>query len=118
MVRGGGGETPKLAELELEILLALGAGPSHGYGIIVDVEERSGGRVTVRSGTLYTTLRRLREQGLVEAAPAPADEDARRKYYRLTPEGRRAAAVEVSRLRTLLSVAERRGLAAGAGEVG
>lgn len=117
--KGEGG--PKLSELELEILLALGEGPRHGYGIITDVEARSSGRVTVRSGTLYATLRGLRDGGLVESSPAPADEvgdDKRRKYYRLTAKGRGVAAAEVARMRSLVTVAERRGLAPEAEEAG
>lgn len=120
MVRDGEGEVVKLSELELEILLALSAGPSHGYGIIVDVEARAGGRVTVRSGTLYATLRGLRDRGLVEPAPPAGDagEDARRKYYRLTASGRGVAMAEVARWRSLLAVAERRGLVPRAGGAG
>jgi DNA-binding PadR family transcriptional regulator len=101
-----------LSSLAFQVLLALGAGPLHGYAIIRDIEDRTGGRTSVRSGTLYTMIQRLLEDGLVEDAPAPAPgSDSRRKYYRITALGRMAASTEAERLRELLSVARARNLA-------
>ncbi|MGD2067643.1 MAG: PadR family transcriptional regulator [Gemmatimonadota bacterium] len=102
-----------LGNLAFHVLLALGEEDAHGYGIIKDVEARSGGHVSVRSGTLYTTLHRLMEDGLVADAPTPegASVDRRRKYYRITELGRRVGAAETERLATLVRVARERRLA-------
>jgi DNA-binding PadR family transcriptional regulator len=102
-----------LSNLSFQVLLALGSGPSHGYAIIRDIEERTDGRVSVRSGTLYTMIQRLQEDGLLEYAAPPRDPglDGRRKYYRITPLGRRAARAEAERLADLLDVARARKLA-------
>lgn len=91
-----------LTELELDILLALGAGALHGYGIIQDIEARNPGAGDLRSGTLYLALRRLKGGGLIEdssAPPSEIDADARRKYVALTPLGRRVTGLELERLR-------------------
>lgn len=102
-----------LPNLTFQILLALGRGDLHGYGIIRDIEERTEGRVGVRSGTLYATIQRLGEDGLIQDAPFPRDPDtdARRKYYRITALGRRVAAAEAERLAGLVEVARARRLA-------
>ena len=105
--------TPDLTPLELEILIALGSGPLHGYAIIQDIEERTASFGDLRSGTLYLTLRRLRSGGLVEACDPPRGEeggDARRKFVRLTDAGRRAAADRLTELRQTLEVAGARKL--------
>lgn len=92
-----------LGELALNVLLALGCGPLHGYGIIQDIEERGGRTSTVRSGTLYATLRSLHDDGLVETAPAPEGVDGRRRYYRITCRGEEAVTAEAGRLAGLVS---------------
>jgi len=98
--------------LEFEILLALAAGPSHGYAIVQDIESRGRTASHLRLGTLYLALRRLREAGLAAPTAAPESDagssDARRKYFALTPLGRRAAADEVARLGGLVDVGRRR----------
>ncbi len=101
-----------LTELAFQILLALGTGASHGYGIGKEIEERTSGRLNPTTGSLYQALKRLKDDGLIEGAE-PIDEggDARRKYFRLTPLGRRVMALEVGRLAELLSVARERRLA-------
>lgn len=99
-----------LSDLAFHILLALGEGPSHGYAIGKDVEERSGGRLDPTTGALYQALRRLAEDGLIAAAEGPGDADARRKYFALTRHGRRAAANEARRLDALVRVARQRKL--------
>src|SRR5580704_9064102 len=78
-----------LSDLAFHILLALGEGPSHGYAIGKDVEERSSGRLDPTTGALYQALRRLTEEGLITPAEGPGDADERRKYFALTPRGRR-----------------------------
>jgi DNA-binding PadR family transcriptional regulator len=101
---------PSLSELAFHILLALGAGPAHGYAIGKEVEERSGGRLDPTTGALYQALRRLSEEGLIAAAARPAEADARRKYFALTPQGRRVAAKEAQRLDALVLAARERKL--------
>ena len=100
-----------LGDLALHVLVALGEGPLHGYAIIQDIEARSGGRTTVRSGTLYVTLHKLHEEGLVGSAEAPPGVDARRRYHRLTPLGREVVRLEVERLRSVIRAAAVRHLA-------
>jgi DNA-binding PadR family transcriptional regulator len=98
------------SDLAFHVLLALGEGPSHGYAIGKDVEERSGGRLDPTTGTLYQVLQRLAADGLIAAAKTPAGADERRKYFVLTARGRRAAAEEAARLDALVRVARRRKL--------
>ncbi len=91
--------------IEFEILLSLAAEPRHGYAIIQDIEARGGGAVTVETGTLYRALQRLVEDGLASPAEPPADAielDERRRYYAITPEGRRVAAAEARRMASLV----------------
>src|SRR4029079_11537442 len=87
-----------LSDLAFHILLSLGDGPSHGYAIGKDVEERSSGRLDPTTGALYQALRRLTDDGFIAAVAGPADADPRRKYFVLTSRGRRAAADEARRL--------------------
>ena len=101
---------PGISDLAFHILLALGDGPSHGYAIGKDVEERSGGRLDPATGALYQALRRLEDDGLIVAASTPRGVDARRKYFALTAVGRRAASAEAERLHGLVRVARKRKL--------
>src|SRR5688500_3257650 len=81
----------------MHVLVAVAAGERHGYAIMRDVEELSGGSVRMGSGTLYGAIKRMLEQGLIEEAderPDPALDDQRRRYYRLTRLGRRVGATE------------------------
>ena len=89
------------------ILLALIAGDCHGYGIIQDVEARTGGALRLSPGTLYRTIQRLLEQGLIEEPrrPTRAKADPRRRYYRLTPFGSAVARAETRRLTQLVRLA-------------
>lgn len=100
---------PVMRPIEFEILLSLAAGARHGYAIIQDIEARGDDAdVRVETGTLYRALQRLVEQGLVvptEPRPAAPDDDARRRYYDLTPAGRHAAAAEARRLARLVDSA-------------
>ena len=90
------------------ILLALAAGPQHGYGIMRDVAARSEGRVVLQTGALYRTLRRLLNDGFIEECARPADtvsEDERRRYYRPTAFGRAVLDAEVARMTRLVRAA-------------
>lgn len=102
----------------MHILVALADGEKHGYAIMRDVADLSGGTVRMRSGTLYTSIKRMLEQGLIEEAeerPDPALDDQRRRYYRLTALGQRVGAAEARRLSGLVDAARLRrlGLAGG-----
>ena len=101
-----------LSDLALHVMLTLGGGPLHGYGIGKEIEERSGGRLNPTTGGLYQALKRLAEDGLVNHAPdAEADSpDARRRYFRLTPLGRQVVGLEMERLQGLVTVAREKSL--------
>lgn len=99
------------------ILIALADRDRHGYSIMQDVAARTAGKVRLSAGTLYSSIRRMLEQGLIEElaqSPDPSSTDERRRYYRLTGFGRRAAAAEVERLNALLRQARATGLVPGA----
>ena len=96
-----------------QILIALADRDRHGYSIMQDVAARTGGKVQLSAGTLYSSIRRMLEQGLIEElaeSPDPASTDERRRYYRLTRFGKKVAAAEVNRLNTLLQQARATGL--------
>jgi PadR family transcriptional regulator PadR len=101
---------PMLSDLAFHILLALGEAPSHGYAIGKAVEEQSGGRLDPTTGALYQALRRLTDDGLIVEVDGPRDVDARRRYFSLTPSGRRAASEEAARLDALVRTARKRRL--------
>jgi len=94
------------------ILLALLDQDRHGYAIIQDVEDRTGGELRMSAGTLYRSIARIVEQGLItEVAKRRADDDdARRRYYRLTPLGNAVSRAEMGRLSDLVRLARQRGL--------
>src|SRR5271169_4489443 len=76
------------------VLTALADGPRHGYGIVGEVDELSQGRVKLKIGSLYGVLDRLAAEGLIEPDREEAHDGRLRRYYRLTPDGRRALADE------------------------
>lgn len=89
------------------ILLSLVGGEQHGYGIMQDVLERSGGKVRLWPATLYGSLKRLIEEGLIVESgerPAPELDDARRRYYKLTPLGEKVLDLESQRLEDLVRI--------------
>ena len=105
-----------MAPAVFQILIALADQPLHGYGIMLDIAERSDGRVKLSPGTLYGSIRRLLEDGLIEELAdrqRPDDDDERRRYYRITAFGRSVAQAEAARLATLLRQAKAVGLAPG-----
>ena len=96
------------------ILMALAEDDRHGYAIIQDVAERTNGELKLSPGTLYRSIQRMLEQGLItetRTRPAPEDDDERRRYYRITPFGVAVAKAETSRLNQLLKLARSRGFA-------
>jgi DNA-binding PadR family transcriptional regulator len=92
---------------EFHVLLALAGGPRHGYGLMQDVENLSGGRLQLGPGTLYTAIKRLRESGLISECNPDAD---RRRCYELTRKGKTVASDEARRLNELVRAARTQGL--------
>jgi DNA-binding PadR family transcriptional regulator len=87
------------------IMLSLAGGEQHGYGIMQEVLQRTTGKVRLWPATLYGSIKRLIEAGLIEESdvrPAPELDDARRRYYRLTALGRRVLDAECERLQELV----------------
>ena len=90
----------------VHVLLALAGGERHGYAILKDVQLHGGSRLRFGPGTIYGTLQRLMEAGWVEEVASPdADVDHRRRYYRMTRDGREALETEVARLAALIDIA-------------
>ena len=95
------------------ILMALADGERHGYAIIQDVAERTNGAVKLSAGTLYRSIHRMLEDGLLEEIderPDPEEDDERRRYYRITRFGREVARAEAARLTDLVRLARAAGL--------
>lgn len=96
------------------ILVALADDDRHGYAIIQDVSSRTNGAIRLSPGTLYRSIQRMLEDGLIietDERPSPEDDDERRRYYRLTPLGTEVAKAEAARLMDLVRMARARGLA-------
>jgi DNA-binding PadR family transcriptional regulator len=96
----------------LHILIALGDGDRHGYAIMQEVSERTAGKVRMSPGTLYGSIRKMEDEGLIEELfrRGGAADDERRRYYRVTKFGRTVAAAEAERLASLLHHARLTGL--------
>lgn len=97
-----------LTPIVFQVLLALADGDRHGYGIIQEVARRTDGLMTLRTGTLYTVLKRLLDLDLIEesdARPAPDEDDERRRYYRVTAFGRAVMKAEAQRLEGVVALA-------------
>jgi DNA-binding PadR family transcriptional regulator len=91
-----------------QILVALADRERHGYGIMQDIADRTGGKFRLSPGTLYGSIKRMLEQELIEESderPDPSLDDERRRYYRITEFGRRVAGAETERLSRLVSQA-------------
>jgi DNA-binding PadR family transcriptional regulator len=98
------------------ILLALWQGDQHGYAIMQDVDARTSGKIRLSPGTLYGSIKRMLEQGVIvelsdRERPRGGDDDQRRRYYRLTPFGRKVARAEAGRMTESLEQAKSYGLA-------
>ena len=97
-----------LPSAAFQILLSLADGDLHGYGMMRQVAEQTGGRMRLGPGTLYSSIQTLLEEGLIQELDFRQDERfgyARRRYYRLMPAGRKLARLEAERLAGLLRVA-------------
>lgn len=98
------------------ILMALGDGERHGYAIIQEIAERTAGAVRLSAGTLYRSIQRMLEQGLIVESrkrPAPEEDDERRRYYAITPFGSAVARAELGRLSSLLKLGRAKGFVPG-----
>ncbi len=98
------------------ILMSLAEEDRHGYGIIQDVAERTHGELKLSAGTLYRSIQRMLEDGLIietQDRPAPELDDERRRYYRITSFGTAVAKAEVRRLSNLVKLARARGFVPG-----
>ena len=98
---------------DFQVLLSLAEAPRHAYGLSKAVAEQPDGGVRLEIGSLYRILARLTTAGVIAAFDPPAGADgheARRRYYRLTPFGRRVAAAEAARLQATLRLARRQKL--------
>ncbi len=97
-----------LRPVEFHILLSLAGDERHGYAILQEIERFTAGELRLEPGTLYRALHRMLKDGWVAESgrrPAARDDDERRRYYRLTPLGRRTAAAEADRLARLVTLA-------------
>jgi DNA-binding PadR family transcriptional regulator len=106
---------PTLTPAVFHILLALSSEDRHGYGIMKQVEADSQGNVSMGAGTLYGSLKRMLDAGLVKESGKRVDpgmDDARRVYYQITGAGRKALAAELGRYRSLVALAQKRKLLA------
>jgi DNA-binding PadR family transcriptional regulator len=100
-----------LTPLSLQVLLALADDDRHGYAIIKEIARQTQGKLQPGTGALYTSIQRLVEERLIEISHrrAAADEDdPRRRYYKLTNDGRAALAAETARLTELIAVARKK----------
>jgi DNA-binding PadR family transcriptional regulator len=91
------------------MLLALTEGERHGYALKREILHRTGGKLNLAAGALYGSINKMLDQGMIEESeerPDPHLDDERRRYYRITPLGRRAAEAEAARLRQLVRLAE------------
>jgi DNA-binding PadR family transcriptional regulator len=98
------------------ILMAVADEDRHGYAIIQDVAARTAGELKLSAGTLYRSIQRMLEQGLLvetQERPAPEMDDERRRYYHITPFGAATARAEATRLNQLVRLARARGFAPG-----
>ena len=114
-------ERPRTEEVEellplppatFHILMAVAEEDRHGYAVIQDVDRRTQGQVRLSAGTLYRSIQRMLEQGLLvetQERPAPEEDDERRRYYRITPFGEAVARAETRRLTELVRLARASG---------
>jgi DNA-binding PadR family transcriptional regulator len=96
-----------------QVLLALGDGEKHGYAILKEVEDQTGGHVRLSTGTLYAMIKRLLSEGIIAECrnrPPAEEDDQRRRYYRLTLLGRQVAMAEAERMERMIAMAREKHL--------
>jgi DNA-binding PadR family transcriptional regulator len=102
------GDQPRISRTAFHVLVAIGPEERHGYGIMQEVARITDGATRLGPGGVYTTIRRLLDDGFIEESDQRPDEeldDQRRRYYRLTGLGRSVVAAEVARLEKLVGAA-------------
>jgi DNA-binding PadR family transcriptional regulator len=99
----------------LYVLLALSDGELHGYAIIKEIRALTHDAVSILPGTLYRIVKQLVDDGWIAEVDGPDTEDERRRYYKLTARGRKAAQTEIARMEMIVSLARARGFALRAG---
>ena len=102
------GDLTPLSPAVFHILLSLGEGERHGYALKREISLRTGGKLKLGPGVLYGSINKMLEMGLIEesdARPDPHLDDARRRYYRITPYGRKVAQAEAARMHDLVQLA-------------
>src|SRR5688500_78411 len=100
-----------LAPAVFQILLSLADGERHGYALKREIARRTDGRLTLGAGVLYGSISKMLAQGLIEESderPDPHLDDERRRYYKVTPFGRRVAQAEAARMQELVDLAAAR----------
>src|SRR5450755_3503767 len=98
------------------ILIAVADEDRHGYAILQDIAARTNGELKLSAGTLYRSIQRMLEQGLLiepRDRPCPEEDDERRRYYRITALGQKVAREEARRLTQLVQFARESGFAPG-----
>lgn len=103
----------KLSTAAFFVLVALAQGKRHGYAIIKDVEALTAGEVVLLPGTLYRLINLLSVDKWIVEVPGGANDDPRRRYYRLSANGRKGLALEVARLEEMVKVARKGRLLVG-----
>jgi DNA-binding PadR family transcriptional regulator len=103
---GGSASAPPLTPVEFHILLSLSDEARHGYAILQDVVHRTDGQIQLRTGTLYTVIKRMLDGAWLEERDGANDADPRRRYYGLTPRGRDVLRAEAKRMQTLVALAQ------------
>jgi DNA-binding PadR family transcriptional regulator len=114
MASGQADESSPISPQVFHILLALASGDQHGYAIMRDIADRTDGKLRLSPGTLYGSIKRMLEEGLItelRANQRPKQDDPRRRYYHLTALGRKAVWAESKRMAQLLEQAREYGLA-------
>src|SRR6202161_2048831 len=101
-------ELTPLSPAHFHILLSLGAGERHGYALKREISQRTDGKLKLGPGVLYGSINKMLELGLIEESddrPDPHLDDERRRYYRITPYGRKVAQAEAARMQELVQLA-------------
>src|SRR5260370_41793981 len=109
--RSAAADLTPLSAAVFHILLSLGEGERHGYALKREISVRTGGRLKLGPGVLYGSINKMLELGLIEESadrPDPHLDDERRRYYRITPYGRKVAQAEAVRMRELVRLAAAR----------
>jgi DNA-binding PadR family transcriptional regulator len=101
-----------LSPQDFHVLFALAEGDRHGYRLVKEIEQQTGGLIRIEAGNLYRCIRRLIKRGLIcesDVRPGPESDDERRRYYRITDLGEQVLAADIARMRAVIQAADARG---------